>query len=462
MRSRGLIKTSIVILLSLGLLVGIGSFAVRDRGSAKVTVNQQLTAPVIRGEFVSSVIESGDIDSSKNVEVRCKVKSQGRAGTAILEIVPEGSMVKKGDFLCQLDDSLLVDQLTEQKITAATDKAAVIQAQSDLDTAKQVLEEYLNGSYEQERATLQAEKALAEEMLRRAGDYRNYSENLNRKGYITNTQLDADKFAVVKAQKDLNLATQKLTLFEKYTRERMVAQYSAEIEKQQANLEAAQFKLELSQLRLKELQEQVDACRLTAPMDGMVVYANDMDRGGDTALVIEEGVLVRDGQAIIRMPDPAHLQATANVGEAKISLIQSGQSAVVRLDTDRGVEVAGKVRQVSTFPLPRRWFQAPVEYQIFVDVTESNPAMRPGLRAKVEVIIERVEDAIQAPVSSLIREEDQFYVLVSQQDSIEIRRVSVGPANVKNIVITSGLQEGEKVILDPETYWPKLKSKIAS
>jgi RND family efflux transporter MFP subunit len=461
MRLRGFVKTSLIVVLLLGLLLGIGAVANRGRSQAGVSLNAELTAEVARSEFISSVVESGDVDSSKNVEIRCKVKTQGRAGTAILDLVPEGSIVKQGDFLAQLDDSLLVDQLTEQKITAASDKAAVIQAQSDLDTAVRVLDEYKNGTYEQERATLEAEKALAEETLRRAGDYRSYSENLNRKGYITNTQLDADRFAVVKAEKDLQLATQKLAMFEKYTRDRMISQHSAEIEKQRANLEAARFKLELSQFRLTELQQQVDSCRLTAPMDGLVVYANELDRGGDAALVIEEGVLVRDGQAIIRMPDPSHLQVTANVSESKVSLIQAGQPAVIRLDTDRDVSVAGQVRQVSTFPLPRRWFQAPVEYQVFIDITESHPAVRPGLRAKAEVIIERLDDAVQSPVSALVREEDKFYVLVAHPDSIEVRSVTVGPANVKNIVIRSGLQPGEKVVLDPESYWPRLRPTVA-
>lgn len=459
MKKRGFIKTSLLIVVVLGLFLGIGSYAVRGRSHSTLTVNQQLTAEVTRGEFVSSVIESGDVDSSRNIELRCKVKTQGRQGTAILQIVPEGSIVKKDDFLVQLDDSLLVDQLTEQKIEAASDRALVIQAQQDLDTAIRVLDEYKNGTYEQERATLEAEKALAEEMLRRAGDYQGYSENLNRKGYITKTQLDADKFAVVKAQKDLNLAAQKLSMFEKYTRDRMISEFSAEIEKQRANLDAANFKLELSELRVKDLEEQVAFCRITAPIDGMVVYANDFDR--EEALLIEEGVMVRDGQPIIRMPDTNYLQIKANVSESKISLLSSGQSAVVRLDTDREVTVAGTVRKVSTFPIPRRWFQAPVEYEVFVDITESHPDVRPGLRGKVEVIVERIDDAIQCPVSALVRDEDNFYILVVAGNNVSIRSVSVGPANLKNIVVTEGLQPGERVILDPETYWPRLKASVA-
>ena len=50
----------------------------------------------------------------------------------------------------------------------AKDKAAVIEAENDLQTAQKNLEEYENGIYQQELATIQAEKALAEETWRRA------------------------------------------------------------------------------------------------------------------------------------------------------------------------------------------------------------------------------------------------------------------------------------------------------
>ena len=284
-----------------------------------------LTYTVFQGEFVSSVNEAGDIESSKNVEIRCDVKSQGKAGTAILEIIPEGSMVEAGDFLCQLDDSLLKDQLIEQRIKVATDKAAVIQSESDLDTARRVKNEFLKGIYEQELATIQAEVALAEEAFRRAQQYKSYSESLNRKGYITKTQLEADVFAAEKAELELKLARQKLKVYAEFTKERVLAEYTAEIKKQEANLTAMQYTLELSEAREKEIEQQISACRITAPSGGMLVYSNETDRRGESSFVIEEGALIRDGQPIFRLPDPTQMQVRTKVSDSKINQVEEAE-----------------------------------------------------------------------------------------------------------------------------------------
>ena len=67
-------------------------------GSSGPVSNNSLTFEVFQDEFVASVNEAGDIESSVNVEIRCEVKSKGTAGTAILKIVPEGNNRRAGRF----------------------------------------------------------------------------------------------------------------------------------------------------------------------------------------------------------------------------------------------------------------------------------------------------------------------------------------------------------------------------
>lgn len=419
--------------------------------SAELDITDALLHTVERGDFESTVTEPGDIESASNIEIRCDVKSKGRAGTAILEIVPEGTRVKQGDFLVQFDDSILRDELIAQKIQVANDRAAVIQAESDLDTAKRALREYEDGIYEQERSLIEAEVAFATETLRRAEEYYRHSKRLSVRGYVTDSQLEADEYAVIKAAKDLELAKQKLEVFEKYTRERMHSELTAEIEKQDANLEAAEFTLQLSRQRQAELEEQIEKCRVTAPHEGMVVYANDNDRG-DSSIVIEEGVLIRDGQVIIRLPDPAEMQVVTHVNDSKINLVKPGNTALIWLDTDPENPVDGEVASVAGFPLPRRWYQAPIEYEVFVKVLEESEAVRPGLRAKVQIFVERRDNVLQVPVSSIVRDKGDYYVVLWSEAGLQSRRVEIGPNNDKFVVIESGLQEGEQVLIDGESF----------
>lgn len=454
----GNVKLTVLVALLLVASAVIGPLLYRRVDPNRIEAADALTFTVFRGEFVSSVNESGDIESSSNVEVRCEVKSQGTPGTAILELVPEGSMVEKGDFLCQLDDSVLREDLTEQRIKVAEDRASLIQAQNDLVAAEGILKEFVEGTFEQELSKLKAAVSLAEETLKRSQEYLKFSQALNSKGYVTRTQLEADRFAAEKAGLDLDLARREAEVYEEFTRDRMIAEYEAEIKKQKANVEASQFTLELSEAREKEIMRQIKACRITAPEAGMVVYANETDRRGDASFVIEEGALIRDGQPIFRLPDPRRMQVRASVNDSKINSVEEGQEATVRVDTDPEVPIAAHVRKVSSFPQPRRWYQAPIEYEVFVDIDELSPLIRPGLRGKVEIYTERIPDVVQAPVSSIVKRGDNYFVVVRDETGQLLPRpVEIGSNNEKHIVLLSGVDVGTEVLVDPVSYVDDLR-----
>ncbi len=452
--NRGFLKTSVAVGLLLGVGLVVSTIFYGKSASTSKVPESALTFEVIRSDFVSTITESGDVESSSNVEIRCRVRERG--GTAILKIVDEGTMVKPGDFLVQLDDAGLRDELIEEKIRVATDRASVIQAESNLEAARRALAEFENGVFSQELQTLQAEHAFAQENLRRAEQYQTYSENLARKGYVTKAQLEADRFAVVKAKKELELSKSKLALYEEFTRDRMVSELKAEINKEEANLEAAQFTLDLSKQRLKYYEDQVEACCILAPTDGQVVYANEIDGRGDSGIVIEEGVTVRESQPIIRLPDPSKMQVTAKVNDSKINAVRAGQTAIIRLDTAPETPIKGVVRKVAAFPEPRRWSQAPIEYKVFVDVLEQTDMVRPGLRAKVEMFVEQLADAVQVPVSALIKQNQSHFVVVQSGDKLELRSVDIGPNNQSTVVIHRGVEPGEKVLVDPDRFRDQL------
>ena len=448
----GFAKTLALILLVLCASAIASVMMFRNSANSMATVSDDLTFEVFQGEFVASVNEAGDIESSVNSEIRCEVKSKGSPGTAILDIIPEGTMVKEGQFICQLDDSALKDELTLQRIAVAEDKAALIQAESDLDTAKRVLVEFENGLYDQEVAKLQAEIATAEEAVRRAAEFRRHSENLSRKGYRTKTQLEADKFAEDKAKLDLALAKQNLTVYRDFTKDRMIAEYKSEIKKQEANVEATQYTVELSRNRESELENEVANCHIKAPVDGMVVYANETDRRGDASFVIEEGALIRDGQPIVMLPDPNQMQVRTKVSDSKINSVAVGDDCLIRVDTDPEKPVKGRVKRIASFPLPRRWYQAPIEYEVFVEITEKSELIRPGLRGKVEMFTERIADVVQAPLSSIVRNEDDYFVFIKRGDLVDARKVEIGVNNDRFIIINKGLKVGDKVLVDADNY----------
>ena len=91
---------------------------------------------------------------------------------------------------------------------------------------------------------------------------------------------------------------------------------------------------------------------------------------------------------------------------------------------------------------------------MFVDITESSPLIREGLRGKVEIFVEQLDDVVMAPVSSLVLkgQETYFVIVKTPAGKIEPRSVSIGSNNEKFAVITKGLSPGEEVLVDADTY----------
>ena len=94
----------------------------------------------------------------------------------------------------------------------------------------------------------------------------------------------------------------------------------AKIEAIQADKLAQESVFQLESDRLRRLEETVANCTLRAPRDGIVVYANQANRWGQTQNPIQEGVTVRQGQAIFNLPDPNHMQVRGQINESKVAL----------------------------------------------------------------------------------------------------------------------------------------------
>ncbi|MBC7352573.1 MAG: efflux RND transporter periplasmic adaptor subunit, partial [Thermogutta sp.] len=340
------------------------------------THDRPLTTKVIRGDFINEVTERGDVESASNVEIRCEVETQG-SGVMIIRIVPEGTYVQPGDFLVELDSSALRDEYVQQQIKVANEQALLIQAQRALDTAIIAKQEYLEGQYREQLLDIQIQNFIAEENRRRAEDYLKYSQSLAQKGYITQAQLEADQFALNKAIKELESARTKLDVLERFTKVKMLKQLDADIETARAKLEAQQHSYDLQVQELKKIEEQIKKCIITAPAAGQVVYANQVGVRGQTDIIIQEGVRVRQYQTIIRLPDPKRMQVKTKVNESKIGLVRVGLPAKVRVDALAGVEFDGEVTEVGEYPLPTSFFNSNVkDYQVIVKINNPTEELR--------------------------------------------------------------------------------------
>ncbi len=334
-------------------------------------------------------------------------------------------------------------------------QAVTIQSRAAVETAKIAKREYEQGTFKQEEELIKSEVFVAEENLRRAEEYARYSEKLSTRGYITPVQLEADKFAVKKAEADLELAKTKLTVLRDFTKAKMTNQLDTDIKVAEAKRESDEKTHVLDKEKLQLIETQIAKCAIKAPAAGQVVYANESGGRNSNDIIIQEGTVIRERQVIIRLPDPKKMQVKAKINESRVDFVREGLPAKIRLDALPGVDLLGTVKRVNDYPIANgNWFGSSAkEYATYVEVHDPPKAMRPGMTAEVSIRVEQMENALLLPVQAVFeRSGRQFCLLPDEDGGFELREVKIGSANDRFVVIREGLDKDDEVVSNPRKY----------
>ncbi len=440
------------------VLLGGGSQFISRRAPKGQTWSKNVAPPVtavaVAAPFLQEVIERGEIESSSNVEVRSQVQGRGSSGTAIIEIVPEGKYVQKGDFLVKLDDSALQADLVQQQIGVNTSRALMVEAQSDVETAKLALQEYENGTFRQEEQALQSDEFVAKETLRRAEEYLRYSERLASRGYVTEVQLEADRFAVEKARKELDSSRTKLEVLNRFTKQKALNKLRSDLETAEARLASRENSHKLDVEKLAQVEAQLALCVITAPTSGQVVYATEARGSNSGEPLIAEGKLVRERQLIVRLPDPKRMQVLARINESRVDRVKSDMLVKIKVDAFPAMELQGVVREVGEYPLPNASvYMTMKEYGTVIEIHDPPEGLRAGMTAQVAIQIHQIDRAVQVPLQAVIERDDRFFTIAASDDgTIAAQEVTLGLSNDTSVIVEDGLQVGQKVVLAPQNY----------
>ena len=441
--------------------------------------------PVKRGDFLISVVEGGTIEAVHEVIVRSEVEGTAR----VIFIVPEGSYVKKGDLLVELDSSSSMDAVNQQQINVEKAQFALIQAKQQLDIQKSVvdseidaaklkvefaesdLKKYAEGEALQTRRNAQIEITNVIETLRINEERLEWTEKLYARGYETKSTLDSHRLAVSQAKLKLEQANKSLWMIESFDEPKQRRTLEAALQeatedfdrvKLQGERKLAQFEadavtqkktLDLSQAKLDRDKKQLDATKIYAPQDGLVVYSSGGgggDRRWSSESMIEEGAVVRNRQELIKLPDVSEMKLQVKIHESHINQIRSGQPAYVVLDSMPDQRFRAFVAKVA--PLPdssSRWANPNLKvYATELRITDKLPDVKPGVSARAEVVITNLTDVLTVPIQAITTLQGQQVAYVAGNPPHPVP-VGVGMYNQKLIEITSGLKEGDRVLLSP-------------
>jgi RND family efflux transporter MFP subunit len=396
---------------------------------------------VERRDLRITVTEEGSLVSDDNVDIPCDVAG----GATIIDLVDDGARVTKGMEIVKLDDSVISENATAQKIAFEKARALMIQADKDHAAAKIAVEEYREGIFKKDLRTAESNVTAATERLQATQNTLAYGERMFRKGYITPQQLEAQKSAVDRAKLDLGTAEIALDVLTRFTKPKMITELESIRDAAAARLESERAALELEQMKLIRLEGELKKCTITAPQDGLVIYANSRNYRQETE--IKEGTAVKERQVILQLPDLTKMRADVEVHESKVSDIRVGMPAVVRV---QGELFSGEVTAVANRP-ESNWFSTAKKYIVEVRLDSQSTSLRPGFTAEAEIIVADLHDVIAVPIAAVIEQGDQYVCAVSRGETADRRIVTLGKTDDRFVEITEGLREGERVFFNPRT-----------
>ncbi len=437
---------------------------------------------VQRGDFTVSVVEGGTLAAVREISIRNEVEGTAR----IIYIVPEGNYVKKGDLLVELDSAQAQDQVNLQQINLEKARFAVEQARAQLEIQRSATNsDYLAADlklklaridlekYEQGQRmvdTVEASNKVVQAEAQLNVNYDNYrnSTNLAAKGYETKQKVDGDRLAVLNTANALIVASNTLWMLEKFDVAKQMAKYNADVQQAEqeldrvisqnqrkmaqygADLIAQQNTLALSEEKLRRDKKNLAASRIEAPQDGLVVYQVS-DSHFSSESLIEGGAVVRNRQELIKLPDLSRMKVTVKVHESHINMIRPGLPAYVMLDSMPDERFRGMVERVAPLPdTQARWGNPNLKvYNTEVHITDTLPNIKPGVSAKVEIIVTNISAALSVPIQSITTHKGKQVAYVVRAGKSDPRPVEVGMFNTKFIEVTKGLNVGDRVLLSP-------------
>jgi HlyD family secretion protein len=438
-----------------------------------------------KGPLTISVLEAGAIKAKEQEVIRNEV--EGR--TTIISIVPEGSRVRKGDMLVELDASTLTDTKIDQEIKVQNAEAAFInatealaiaenQAKSDIELAaltlkfaKQDLTKYQEKQYLNLEVAAVSKVQEANEVLTRAIQTRDWSETLFKEKYLSRTELLADQLAVTKGTNSLTVAQNDLELLQRYTKLREIdklvsdvnqAEMALERTKRKASANVVQAKAELGAkeqehkrqiAKLDKLKDQITKATVYSPADGMVVYATS-SRGGfgrEDRKPLADGVEVYERQELIYIPKSSSSVAEVDVHEASLDKVRSGLPAIIKVDALPGKEFIGTVDRIAPLPNAQSMWMNPdlKVYTTNINLDTTDESLRSGMSCKADIIVERYVSVVYIPVQAVLRVDGEPTIYVVKEGLIEERKVKTGLDNNSMIAVLSGLNGGEVVLMTP-------------
>ena len=357
---------------------------------------------VRRGDLRPRLLLTGELVAERATEL--KVPRTPSWQVQLRWMAEDGTRVRAGDRVVELDNSSFTEEL-EQKRAGAADAITEL-ARKQAEARSQLAEK--EWAVEQRRSEL-AKARIAAAVPPDLLSAREYQDR----------QLAVRRAEVGLAKAERDLAAQR--------------------EAGAADLEVQGIALRRSEREIAQAEDAIDALVLRAPRDGIALAGTHPWEGRK----LREGDNVFVGMTVAILPDLSTLQVEARLSDVDDGRIQPGMEAICTLDAypsesfrGRVVDISAVARESLRQPLLRSF---PV--QIRLDRVDTQ-RMRPGMSVRVEILGLEVRNALLVPRVALDFTAERPRVILAGGATREVR---LGPCDASFCVVEQGLEEGTRL-----------------
>jgi RND family efflux transporter MFP subunit len=396
-------------LLILALVIG-GPIAWYKWPATASAAEASLVAPVKRGNFKVVVTTTGELRARKFVQVQGPANAQTVQvyQTKISSLVPEGSVVKEGDVIAELDRAPIATKAAD--VTLALQKAQAEFTTAQLDSAlnlAQSREDVRTAEY-----TLEEKKLAKEQAQYEAPTIKRQAE------------IDYEK-----AQRALDQSKRNLDTKTKQAVAKM-SSVGADLGRQQNQLRA--------------IQEVMGNFTIKAPSAGMVIYIREWN-GKKKGVGSQWNTW---DNTVATLPDLSQMESQTYVNEVDVRKLSVGQPVQIALDADPTKKLPGTVTAIANVGEQRPNQDSKV-FEVKIEVTKSDTTLRPGMTTANAIETASLPNVLSIPLEAVVSEGGYSYVYKKDGRSVVKQMVETGITNDNEIVIRKGLEKDERVLLTP-------------
>ncbi|MBT6377147.1 MAG: RND transporter [Flavobacterium sp.] len=376
--------------------------------------NTNLSVKVNRGDFVSEVTTSGEAQSNslKKINGPENLRKFKIRDIKIQDLIPEGTVIKEGDYVGRLDPSNVNEQIIDAKLNLETSISKYTQQQ--LDTTLNL---------KQERNSIKDLKFNIEEV------------ELELQQSIYEPPASIRKL-------EINL--------EKLKRDLKERDENYQIKKKQANAKMVEVGTEVSKIRnkLQDLNELLKSFTIYSDSNGMLTYVKNWD--GSKKKV--GSTISPWDPSIANLPDLTKMESKTYANEVDIRKIKKDLKVKIGFDAFPEMQIEGIVTEVANVGEKKRGSDIKV-FQVLIELKETNDNVRPGMTTSNIIITNEKRNVLSIPIEAIFSKDSISYVYAKSGFSIIKKQVELGDNNNDEVIIVNGLTEKDIVYLNkPDGY----------